>query len=137
MRRNQIIFCPCQHRQKKRNNLSGPDLLYSFNRKQKRHIRKNHINFLKTSWMAGRPWDTRPVSRQACPFLSVFSIVNNRKSPGHRPVDPSLSRRVSQGHPAGVLGIFLSLCALFFPDSTPFYLGNSEVVDLETRILNF
>ena len=41
-------------------------------REQKRHIRKNHINFLKTSWMAGCPWDTRPVSRQKCPFLSVF-----------------------------------------------------------------
>ena len=50
------------------------------------------------------------------PFSVRFSIVNNRKSPGHRPVDPCLSRRVSPGHPAGVPGIFLSLCALFFPE---------------------
>ena len=41
-------------------------------REQKRRIRKNHINFLKTPWMAGCPWDTRPVSRQKCPFMSVF-----------------------------------------------------------------
>ena len=86
---------------------------FRLNREQKRHIRKNHINFLKTSWMAGCPWDTRPVSRQKCPFLSVFSIVNNKKSLGHRPVDPCLSRRVSQGHPAGVPGIFLEfMCPL-------------------------
>ena len=51
------------------------------------------------------------------PFFVRFSIVNNRKPLGHRPVDPCLSRRESQGHPAGVPGIFLSLCALFFPES--------------------
>ena len=50
------------------------------------------------------------------PFSGRFSIVDNRKFLGHRPVDPRLSRRVSQGHAAGVPGIFLSLCALFFPD---------------------
>ena len=48
-------------------------------------------------------------------------VANDRKSLGHRPVDPCLSRRVSQGHPAGVPGIFLSLCALFFPDLLPPY----------------
>ena len=47
-------------------------VVFRKNREQKRHIRKNRINFLKTSWMAGCPWDTRPVSRQKCPFLSVF-----------------------------------------------------------------
>ena len=87
------------------------------NREQKRHIRKNHTKFLKAPWMAGCPRDTRPVSRQNCPLNSVrFSIVNNRKCLGHRPVDPCLSRRVSQGHPAGVPGFFLSLCAFFFPE---------------------
>ena len=40
-------------------------------RKQKRHIIKNHIKFVKIPWMAGCPWDTRPVSRQKGPFLSV------------------------------------------------------------------
>ena len=47
-------------------------------------------------------WDTQPVSRQKCPFLSVFQKqINNRK-----PVVV-----------AGVPGMFLSLlCALFFPD---------------------
>ena len=63
--------------------------------------------------MAGYPWG----NAAKMPFSVRFSVVNNRKSPGHRPVDPRLSRRVSQGHRAGVLGIFLSLCALFFPDS--------------------
>ena len=42
------------------------------NREQKRDIRKAHIKFLKTPWMAGCPWDTQPVSQQKCPFLSVF-----------------------------------------------------------------
>ena len=68
------------------------------------------------------------------PFSVRFSIVNNRKSPGHRPVDPCLSRRVSQGHPAGVPGIFLSLCALGKkpPDNggprTTFFLGGVPFV---------
>ena len=43
------------------------------NREQKRHIRKNHVKYTKTSGMpAGCPWHTRPVSRQKCPLLSVF-----------------------------------------------------------------
>ena len=41
---------------------------FPISREQKRHIRKSHIKFLKTPWMAGRPWDTRPVSRQNWPF---------------------------------------------------------------------
>ena len=56
------------------------------------------------------------MSRQKGPFSVNFPIVKNRKFPGHRPVDPCLSRRVSQGHPAGVPGIFLSLCVPFFPE---------------------
>ena len=60
--------------------------------------------------MAGSPWDTRPVSRQECSFLSLFLQQI------HRPVDTRLSHRESQGHPAGVPVIFLSLCALLFPD---------------------
>ena len=47
------------------------------------------------------------------PFSVRLSIANNRKSPGHRPVDPCLSRRVSQGHPAGVPGIFLKFMCPF------------------------
>ena len=85
-------------------------------REQKRHIRKNHINFLKTSWMAGCPWKTPAGVPAKMPFSVRFSILHNKKSLGHGPVDPCLSRRVSQGHPAGVPGIFLSLCALFFPE---------------------
>ena len=74
-------------------------------REQKRHIRKESH---------GRPGvpghlDSRvSLSRQKGPFLS-FSTVNNRKSLGHRPVDPCLSRRVSQG-------FFVILCAFFFPE---------------------
>ena len=82
---------------------------------EKAHKKKSHKISEKNPWMAGCPWDTRPASRQ----ISVcFSIAINRKSLGHRPADPRLSRRVSQGHPAGVPGIFLSLCALFFLDRT-------------------
>ena len=44
-----------------------------------------------------------------------FSFANCRKSLGHRQVGPCLSRRVSQGHQAGVPPrIFLILCACFF-----------------------
>ena len=79
------------------------------NREQKRRIRKNHINFLKIPWTSGCPWDT------LCPGENgSSSIVNNRKFLGHRPVDPCLSRRVSQGHPAGVPGSFLGLCVRSF-----------------------
>ena len=45
--------------------------------------------------------------------LSVIYNIPNRKSLGHRPVDPCLSRRVAQGHPAGVPGIFLELMCPF------------------------
>ena len=31
------------------------------------------MNFQRTLWTAGCPWDTRPVSRQTCLFLSIFS----------------------------------------------------------------
>ena len=67
--------------------------------------------------MTGCPGDTRLVSRQQGSFSVRFSIVNNRKCLGHRPVDPYLSRRVSQGHPTGVPRIFFILCAFFFPES--------------------
>ena len=67
---------------------------------RKRHIRKNHINFLKPSWMAGCPWEhPAGVPGKNALFCPLFSIVNNRKSPGHRPVDPCLSRWVSPGTP--------------------------------------
>ena len=46
-------------------------------------------------------------------FSVRFSLVNNSKSLGHRPVDPCLSRRVSQGHPAGVPGISLKFMCPF------------------------
>ena len=40
---------------------------------------------------------------------------NNRKSLGHWPVEPCLSHRVSQGHPAGVPGISLKfMCPFLF-----------------------
>ena len=59
--------------------------------------------------MAGCPWGLgHPAGVLAImPFAVSFSILNNRKSAGHRLVDPCLSRRVSQRHPAGVPGIFL------------------------------
>ena len=47
------------------------------------------------------------------PFSVNFSTVNNRKSLGHRPVDPCLSRRVSLGHPAGVPAILLKFMCPF------------------------
>ena len=37
-------------------------------------------------------------------FRVSFSKVKNRKSLGHQPVDPCLSRRMFQGHPAVVPG---------------------------------
>ena len=40
-------------------------------------------------------------------FCQFSKRKTDRKSLGHRPVDPCLSRRVSQGHPAGVPGLFL------------------------------
>ena len=43
------------------------------------------------------------------PISVSVSQVNNRKSLGHRPVEPCLSCHVSQEHPASV-GIFLSFC---------------------------
>ena len=55
---------------------------------------------MKNAWTAGYPQDTRPVSRQECPFLSVFSMVNNRTCLGHWPVDPVCprdTRPVSRG----------------------------------------
>ena len=71
------------------------------------------------------PKDTQPVSRRKCPFLSVF-FVNNMIPPGHRPVDPCLSRRVSQGHLAGVLGIFLSYVPFPFLNSSATPSGDSR-----------
>ena len=59
-------------------------------------------------WMAGCP-----VSRQKWPFLSVFFRKQQEIFGTHRPADPCLSRRVSQGHPAGVPGIFLDFMCPF------------------------
>ena len=87
---------------------------------QKRHIRKNHIKFPKIPWIAGTPGRCPGKNALFCPF----SIVHNRKSLGHRPVDSCLCRRVSQGHTAGVPGIFLSLSALFFPENYCFLNSN-------------
>ena len=60
------------------------------------------------------------------PFSGRYSTVNNRKSLGHRPVDPRLSRRVSQGHPAGVPGIFLKFMCPFLSWSIEFNPNNSR-----------
>ena len=46
-------------------------------------------------------------------FSVRFSIANSRKSLGHRPVNPCLSRRVSQGHPADVPGVSLKFMRPF------------------------
>ena len=73
-----------------------PQQFFTADRDQKRRIRKNHIKFLKTS---GRP----AVPGQAeMPFSVGSSRVNDRICLGHRPVEPCLFHRVSQGHPAGV-----------------------------------
>ena len=64
-------------------------------REQKRHIRKSHVRSLKTPWMARCLWDTRPVSRQTCPFRQ-FLYSKRRKSLGYW-----------QGHPAGVFLEFM------------------------------
>ena len=49
-------------------------------RDQKRHIRQNHIQFLKTPWMAGCPWDTRPVSRGFFLLLCAFFFLETCQS---------------------------------------------------------
>ena len=77
--------------------------------------------FLKAPWRAGWPWDTRPVSWQNALFCQFFKgNWESRGDPGTPARRRCLSRRVSQGHPAGVLRIFLSLCALVFSDSSAF-----------------
>ena len=66
----------------------------------------------------GHRW---PVSWQNCPVS--FSIKNNRTSLGHRPVDPCLSRQVSQGHPAVVyvpFSLLKNLWKMDFSEKTPF-----------------
>ena len=79
---------------------------------QKRHKKNTHK--ISENPLDGRvSLDTRPVVPAKMPFSVRFSIVNNRKPLGHRPVDPCLSRRVSQGHPAGVPGIFLKFMCPF------------------------
>ena len=84
------------------------------NREQKRHIRENHTKFLKIPWKAGCPWDAWPVSRHKNALFFPVFYAKQQGSLGHRPVDPCLSRRVSQEHPAGVPRIVLVLCAFFF-----------------------
>ena len=84
-----------------------------FTREQKRHIKIIHIEFLTPP---GRPGVCVCLPANM-PFFVSFYILNNRKSLWHRPVDPCLSRRVCQGHPAGVPAI--SLCGFFFPDCFP------------------
>ena len=72
-------------------------------------------------------------------FFVHFSIANDRKFLGHRPVDPCLFCRVSQGHPVGVPGVFLSLCALFFPDFRKKFRKHSGKTEetLSERFLEF
>ena len=107
--------CACNYSMQIRSH--GLCVCWAKGTQQKRHIRTNHINFLKSQWTVGCPWGTRPVSRQKQMRSSVsFSIGNNRKSLGDRPVEPCLSPppRVFQGHPAGVPRIVLKfLCASF------------------------
>ena len=54
--------------------MTGGWYVDGFLQEKKRHIRKNHINFLKTSWTARCPCDTQPVSRQNCPCAGVLGI---------------------------------------------------------------
>ena len=89
----------------------------TISRAEKAHQKKKAHNISENpldGWVfVGHP---AGVPAKMC-FSVSFSIVNHRKSLGHRPVYPCLSCRVSQGHPAGVPGIFSSLCACFFPDN--------------------
>ena len=63
------------------------------------------------------------------PFLSGFyRQEKERKALGHQPVDPCLSRWVSQGHPAGLEGIFFSLCAFFFPENCNVWNNRPQVM---------
>ena len=80
-------------------------------------LRKNHIKILKSFQKPpGRPGV--PGTPGRCPgknalFCQCFySIVSDSKSLGRRPVDPCLSRRASQGHPASVPRIFLQFMSL-------------------------
>ena len=56
--------------------------------------KKKHIKLLKPCERPG-VLPGHPVSRQKMSFSVTFSKVNNRKSLGHRPVNPFLSHRVS------------------------------------------
>ena len=109
----------------------GPSILSNRTQRHPETTRRKStkmLHWLLGSWKAhekrshkisDNPLDGRvslAVSRQKCPFLSVLSIANNRKSLGQQLVDPYLSRRVSQGHPAGVRGFLLSLRAFLFPE---------------------
>ena len=82
---------------------------------EKAHKKKSH-KISENPWMAGFSLGHPAGVPAKMPFFVRFSRVNNRKPLGHRPVDPCLSHRESQVHPVGVPGIFLSLCALFFPE---------------------
>ena len=76
---------------------NGLDSL-SKDREQTRHMRK------KSHKISEKPLDGRAVR---------FSKANDRKSLGHWPVDPCLSCRVCQEHPAGVPGNFIKFMCLF------------------------
>ena len=80
---------------------------YSTTREQKRQIRKKSHKISENP-LDGLVFVGHPAGVPAkMPFSVRLSIRNNRKCLGHRPVDPCLSRWVSQKHPAGVPGIFL------------------------------
>ena len=85
--------------------------VYFMFREQQRHIRKNHIKFLRTQWTARCPSKNGLFCRL---FYIYIYIENNRQSLGHRPLDLCLSPQVSQGHPTGVPGICLKFMWLLF-----------------------
>ena len=73
---------------------------------QKSHRRKHPTKYQKNRWTAGCPW-------QNGLFFVSFSIAKNKDLPGHRPVDPCLSRRVSEGTPGQCPENFLKFTCLF------------------------
>ena len=68
---------------------------------KKRRISKNHIEFLKSPGWRGVPGTPCSV-----PIKWYFLYSKQQEILGHPALDP-------YGHPAGVLRIFLSLCAFF------------------------
>ena len=72
------------------------------------------------------------------PFSLSFSKANNRKSVGHRPVDPILSRRVFSGHPGWSPRDFLKfMCPLLSLRQRPSKMVRHHSLRPQSHFLGF